>query len=177
VGDALGMTRTVQERLQELAAAALAQSNGDLDSARKKMKAQLLRNAALLSDLIDEVVYKATEITIGVTHRNANRVAFNNVVREAMKSDKAAQHEKIQSAVRVLLLDVVLGNGVRLRSATAPELRREAEFHWKQSKTMGAKAAFFQAVASRLPDNKTSVEKVLSEDDLRDLFNDARNVA
>ena len=171
------MRKSLQERLDELASDSLRKHDGNIDLARKSMKAALLCNQVLLSDLLDEVVYSATDNSIRNRHRDNNAQAFNSVIRESIKSTKAAQTAMIQSAVRTLLMDVVLGNGSRLRSAVRPELRREADFHYKQSRTMSIKAAFFAAIAQKLPNDKTPVEKVLTEDDLRNLFNEARGAA
>lgn len=140
--------------------------DGNLETAKKLIKRTLKKNTKLMDRLVDSLVSKAIDTVVGHEHRDANRSAFKDADEPAGRASEIA---------RLLLSEVVLGtSGCVLSKATRIEVTREAEFQHKQSHTMAKKALFFTSIASRLCNDHVTVGEVLSESDLRRLFEHAR---
>lgn len=152
---------TVHQQIRQLALEALRHSDGRLEEARQRVRTALLQNKALLDALIREVIDAAVENCVGLEHRSENARILRSLTGE-------------KQAVELLLFDMVLGSGTRLRAANRKDLAHEALFYTKQAAAMYVKATFFQHVRDCLPDDKTTVEQVLNEEQLRGLFEKAR---
>lgn len=70
-------------------------------------------------------------------------------------------------AKETLLMDWELSPGVRMKDATRAMLHKHAALNESQASVMSGRAEWYRRVAALLPDDKTPVQAVLREADLR----------
>lgn len=166
----------VQERdlVAEAARAALAEANGDVREATKKLEASVRGNRRLRDELTDPLISNACYTAVTAQCRVERRKVWSPPAEKLVASRVTGAHRVVQLATGTLLMFPLPG-GKKLGEATREEIAEAAQFYETQATDMGVKARWLRLVAQSVPGNKTAAD-VLSDKRLRELQEAARGL-
>lgn len=142
----------------------LERCNNDKAAAIRGAVNQLLEDEPLLEDVLQQVVTKAVDLFLRLDYKDQR----NRAVRTALG---IAQHAKAKAAERVAALyDFPMRSGTPLARAKKPEIAETAAHYIRQGTVHIQRGLWLQAVAARLPNDKTTVASVLKPGALMKLF-------
>jgi hypothetical protein len=155
------------QTLQEIAAAILAECDGNVLDATAALVERIKSSDLLYRLTMDPLVKEAAYSLVRDVCRSQRRQIWNATphVSSATATERAAA---LGAATLNSLLDFSLPGGKALRKATKAEINEAVEFYRKQANDMTVKWRWLEMVAGRLSDS-ASVEDVFTDDGLRRL--------
>lgn len=152
--------------LRDAVAAALGQSNNDVQTAAEALTKQLLSDAVLLQAFEDHLYRAAYDLVshfVRGDRRRSLSVVTGGNVGGGLLASAGTGHGRSAASNEGLMFFPIHG-GKRIKDATAAEIRASGEFYLKQGATMTGLGRWQVAVAAHL-----DAGKKLTEDALRKL--------
>ena len=158
--------------LAGLARESLKEYGGIPELAIDALTNRLQKDKKLLQSIISQVVYEAVQSAARHEHRATRRSILSKVIPSRAASLKVVLKNST-SEHRVMLLDMPLSDGTRLRDATRVLIVADADRFRKTAKDANQKCRFFDMVASGLKNDRQIVGRVFTEDKLVQMFEEA----
>jgi hypothetical protein len=178
------MTTPKQERIEVaplpeitlgyLVREALDEVDGNVEKAASRVYYQLINDKALLKKLIEHTVKLAVAGRTASTNCDRRRSVIQAVERQNSKpKDSKARVVALAQGISSCLLDMPLAGGLKLRNASAPELRQTIERYEKCAGNMMHKARWLRLILQSLPEG-LHVGTIITEERAVELFEVAK---
>ena len=159
-----------EETVATAAGRAMAEANGDIAAAAKRLQDWVRKNhtlkRALLDPLIEYACYNAVRRQLGEGRRKVWNAP--KPVEGMSQADKVA----ILARSNLMLFALPIANGKLLKDATREEVGQASEFYGKQATDMAHKSRWLALIGQIIPEGKI-VGQVLSEGRLSELQDEA----
>ncbi len=163
---------------------ALIQMAVDRHSEKTSAVEALIEAAESNTSLRNHLIQLGAKAAVGERIRNDNAKIFQDcpdanvaarplVMKEPQLVSSAHRARIIKTAATLQLMAVTLPNGVRMANARKADIENAVAVYQPQAQDMLHKAAYYRAVAAKLPDGKR-VDEVFTNDSLTSIFEQTR---
>jgi hypothetical protein len=151
-----------RKRLATLADQTLKAANNEAVAAQMDLVKTLLADAELVKSVVHEIAYDA--IRLAVARANAEIIRDRAIPTNSKKIKRAAERCREWHRYNIL------AGRVRLSDALRSDVLAQADEHKRNAESNARKERFFRRIAKRLPNNKTPVGKVLTDEQIDKIY-------